>query len=50
MCFGESGNYAYTCLFVHGIETTAVPLPASGWLLLSAFAGLVTLRQRGPRV
>lgn len=44
MCFDGSGNY-YTCLFIHGVEVTEVPLPAGGGSMLSALAGLVALRR-----
>ena len=45
MCFSNPDN-SYGCLFIHGVETTEVPLPAGGGLLLSAFAGLAALRRR----
>jgi hypothetical protein len=44
MCFDGSGNY-YTCLFIHGVEVTEVPLPAGGGLMLSALAVLVAQRR-----
>lgn len=44
MCFDGSGNY-YTCLFIHGVEVTEVPLPAGGMSMLSALAGLAALRR-----
>lgn len=44
MCFDGAGNY-YTCLFIHGVEVTEVPLPAGGALMLSALAGLVAQRR-----
>lgn len=46
MCFSAASG-AYSCVFIHDISTamTAVPIPASGSMLLAALCGLIVRRR-----
>lgn len=48
LCLSGPDN-RFGCLFIHGVETSEVPLPAGGGLLLSALAGLAAVKRRGFR-